>query len=356
MSDDEKVAPRLVQAPKVTPRLPTFSGREAETPFEQWEFEVQCLIREGWPDDEVRLLIRRSLKGQASRTLMNLGTDASVAQVLAKFRTVFGPVLSSSSVMANFYSLRQADGEDAGTFATRLEDCAHQAVQLGRVTRADLDQLLKEAFGAGLRQATKMATGFLLGVESLSFDQLVLEVKRRERDLGLGSSTSVAAVQPSEVERLSAQIAQLTTELSALKNRRGGAQTQAPNRRPLSSRKTHSRQSATRSSEPVTLPPQGYGSEAPFPGFSFAAGTGQSRFPQPTQSRQASSRPNIQGRTRGPITCFRCGQEGHVSSGCRNVPGSFSRPAETRQSLNWALPVVGGYPQAFPPAYWAPPQ
>ena len=102
---------------RVLPRLPLFSG-DGDVTFDQWEFEVQCLIKEHWAEDDLKLLIRRSLKGQASRTLMNLGTDATVAQIVKKFQSVYGTILTSTSIMAQFYSLRQTPGEDAGSFAS----------------------------------------------------------------------------------------------------------------------------------------------------------------------------------------------------------------------------------------------
>ncbi|GFO14967.1 modulator of apoptosis 1-like [Plakobranchus ocellatus] len=165
---------------KVMPRLPVFTGESKDCSFDQWEFEVQCLIKEAWPEDEVKLLIRRSLRGQASRTLMNLGTDASLATIMAKFKSVYGHILSLNTVMATFYSMKQAETEDAGSFAQRLEDTAHQAVTLGRVEQKELNALLKEAFCAGLKPQTKLITGFLLENKALTFDQLSLEVKRRD--------------------------------------------------------------------------------------------------------------------------------------------------------------------------------
>ena len=57
----------------ILPRLPLFSGETKDAAFNLWKYEVECLRAEGKREADVRLAIRRSLKGQASRTLMTLG-------------------------------------------------------------------------------------------------------------------------------------------------------------------------------------------------------------------------------------------------------------------------------------------
>ena len=289
MNDQEENKTKM----RVLPRLPTFSG-EGEMNFDQWQFEVDCLVKEKWPEDELKLLIRRSLKGKASRTLMNLGVNASVEEIITKFKNVFGTILTASSVMAQLYSLRQNPGEDAGVFASRLEDCAHQAVKLGRVTHRELDALLKEAFCAGLRSQTKLATGYLIENKKLSFDELTFAVKRKERDLGEPQAKAI-----SEVAELRAQVAQLTTELKALK----GA--------------SHSGDAAR-----VQNDQQHYRYEQ-----------GRDRYHRPQNNFRAASNSNratggsvaFPPRTGRPVTCYRCGAEGHIARGCRNnIPSSLN--------------------------------
>ena len=122
---EERVTFSSERALQMPPRLPIFSGDAKDSPFDLWLFEVQCLQVEKRAENEIKTSIRRSLKGQASRTLMLLGIEASVEDIIVKFKSVFGPIQSTSTVLSTFYSIKQREGEDAGVFASRLEDCAY---------------------------------------------------------------------------------------------------------------------------------------------------------------------------------------------------------------------------------------
>ena len=195
------------------PRLPQFSGEAKDANFAIWKYEVQCLINEKRSDTEIKTAIRRSLRGRASRTLLTLGEDASSADILNKFKSVFGSTQTAQTVLSTFYTLRQKDGEDAGTFAGRLEDVITQAVDLGRVKRGQVDKMLCEAFEEGLRSSVRAATSYLFGLNH-PFDTLQMEVKRKERQLGL---TTEKADDKEKVEKLTATVQQLTAEVKALR-------------------------------------------------------------------------------------------------------------------------------------------
>ncbi|GFR97681.1 hypothetical protein ElyMa_004483700 [Elysia marginata] len=89
---------------------------------------------------------------------------------------------------------------------------ASEAVTLKRVRPEETNELLKEAFEGGLQRATRAATAYLFTADR-SLDQLQLEVKRKERELGLLQPVTVAAAQDSQLTKLAAQINQLQTEI-----------------------------------------------------------------------------------------------------------------------------------------------
>ena len=57
-------------------KLPNFTGdKEAETSYDLWFYEVECLMRDNVKYSTILQNIRRSLLGNAARVLMRLGTE-----------------------------------------------------------------------------------------------------------------------------------------------------------------------------------------------------------------------------------------------------------------------------------------
>ena len=142
-----------------------------------------------------------------------------------------------------------------------------------------------------IRDRTRAATAYLIDTVQ-SFDELKVAVKRKESELGLLSQPSAASLhsmQAAEIAQLTSQLEQMRAEINHLRNERETASyTPAPGR---------ANYSHNRSNQPISRPP----------------------------SQQPPMRP-----TREPVTCYRCGQQGHVKRGCRNPPlngsGSAQRP------------------------------
>ena len=61
------------------PRLSIFSGEKKDADYDVWKYEVLCLQKEGtYSADAILHAVRRSMKGEAVRVLMNCGSTASL--------------------------------------------------------------------------------------------------------------------------------------------------------------------------------------------------------------------------------------------------------------------------------------
>ena len=314
---------------RVTTRLPDFSGEAKHTSFEIYKYEIMCLIQEGVKETNIRAAIRRSVRGQAQKTLLILGTDAKVSDILKKFETTFGPTLSAQTVLANLYTMKQREGEDAGSFGARLEDTVQQAITLGRASRTEADKMLREAFQGGLARHTKMATAYLLADSNVAFDRLVLEVKRVEQELNLvGAGQLNAIARPDgEVEKLREMVAQLQRKVVELEKRQAdgpGSALQSG----LAGGQNH--YSYGRGHQPQDGSFRGRGNQnAP---NSFSRGWGF----QPSRGRASMSQgQGSREQGRHSKVCYTCG-----------VPGHFSRECARGGHLNEQQPGGRGHSQA----------
>ena len=334
--DDTKAQSSSSHSYQPLPKLPIFSGEDRHTSFENWDFEIQCLEAEGTNKVKIIAAIRRSLQGQAILTLRTLGIAnvKDLQKIREKFKAVYGSTLSSQTVMSNFFQIKQKDGETAGSFAMRLENCLAQAVELKRVEEDDKEPMLKEAFKAGLNTQLKMGVDYLFSCKDKSFDQLVVLVKTKEEELGLdhkkGKINSASAVQNEQIEQLTATVAQLKTELQNLKQMKSettqfsgppGQYTGPPGPPgpPGHFSGPHGHYNGP--------PGQFGGQRQQGPRHYGHRSQGQHRHifrpnrpPQPMQGANHDGANNAyQHAQTTPPQCWKCGQIGHLQRGCRNL-------------------------------------
>ena len=112
-------------------RVSTFSGSSKDCSFEQFRYDVQCLIKQGCPEGMVLTAIKRSIKGQAQEIVLHMGEDATVNDIITRFDLMFGDVNPPHVLLAQFYSAFQAPGESITDWYARLEDIA------SKITRKD---------------------------------------------------------------------------------------------------------------------------------------------------------------------------------------------------------------------------
>ena len=120
------------------PKFTVFSGEEPrqknEASFEEWQYEVKCTQNEGiYPDHAIAQSIRRSLKDQAKKVLLPMGTTSSVQDILDRLESVFGNVAAGESVMQEFYTATQKQDETVTAWGLRLEEILQKAVSKGHV-------------------------------------------------------------------------------------------------------------------------------------------------------------------------------------------------------------------------------
>ncbi|PJE78479.1 hypothetical protein CI610_02585 [invertebrate metagenome] len=181
-----KVDPDVQPAPAHTVtdnpvvRISVFSGEEKDT-YDVWQYEVgSLLVKHG--EEVVATALRRSLKGRASKVVMNVGPNASVREIVAKMDSIFGAVEKGENLLAKFFSARQKEGEDVSTWSCRLEDIMNKAVQQGDVPDRNAEGMLRTMFWSGLRREIKDVTGQKYDTVR-PFDELRIAVHQVERDL-----------------------------------------------------------------------------------------------------------------------------------------------------------------------------
>lgn len=106
------------------PRLSIFYGENAtkgEVDYEQWRYEVKSLLlEETYKEDMIMQAIRRSVRGEAIRILMRLGTGVDIETILEKFESVYGTVDTKEELLAKLYSAKQGESEDITAWSFRL--------------------------------------------------------------------------------------------------------------------------------------------------------------------------------------------------------------------------------------------
>ena len=177
-------------APTQSPRIVFFSGDSGKAEhgsYQQWRHEVHCLINERQSQASILQAMRRSLKGSAAEALLNLGPQASCQQILDKFDVIYGNVLSSDTMLENFFTARQAEKETAATWGCRLESLLKQAKEKG-VETGNSELILRKKFWRGLNNP-ELKNALRHRVDAgESFMQLLVATRTIEHEMNLGKT------------------------------------------------------------------------------------------------------------------------------------------------------------------------
>lgn len=223
------------------PRIVVFSGEPKgdQVSFDVWKYDVKCLINEGLhKGPEIYQAARKSLRGEASRIAMRLGSKASIRDLIDKLDGIYGIVEAGENLLAQFYSAFQKPDEDVAAWGCRLEDILEKAVEQEQVQRTAVVEMLHNKFWMGLKQQLKDATRH--NFENIKdFDKLRVQIRRVEHELMLSSGTindmgkkdkksaqvkMVSAVQDgvsqplSDIEQLKAMVCNLSKKVDVLQD------------------------------------------------------------------------------------------------------------------------------------------
>lgn len=174
----------VVQVVTQPPQIIKFSGevKGDQGSFDLWRYEVRSLMNEGIHKLEtIHQAVRRSLRGEASRIAMRLGSEATLNTLLEKMESVYGTIEYGEDILAQFYSANQQEDEDVITWGFRLENILDKAIEQKQITKAVASDMLRSKFWTGLKQDLKDATRHSYETTT-DFDKLRVQIRRVEQE------------------------------------------------------------------------------------------------------------------------------------------------------------------------------
>jgi hypothetical protein len=307
-------AASVVRNKEFLPRIPIFSGtppsKSDHVPFEVWHYELQCLLKSNvYSSASILQAARLSLRGEASRVAVRLGTDATVQQLLDKMKHLYGTVDAGEDLLARFYSASQKDDESVLQWSGRLEDLLQEALQAGKIKGTDSSEILKNKFWNGLKHPLHEISGYKFD-QNLTYEEFLVEVRKIEQSLSGRDSKST----------------QKPTKITGRSNVQQQPEGASANDNPTSDANAILLQLQTQVNALTEQMNQ-------LSGQVYAAKT----------STQSSNSQSTATQQRPPPTCWNCGKVGHVRAVCRNklnlnyqwsLPWGMQRPAHNRQPQN----------------------
>ena len=208
------------------PKFTAFSGEEprpkTEASYEEWRFEVKCLIEEGeYSEHVIAQAIRKSLRGWAKRELASLGVSPSVEMMLNRLENAFGNVASGQSLLQEFYSTSQKQDEIAVAWGLRLEEILQKASEKGLVRAEDKDEMLRNKFWRSLRSDRLKNKTMVQFHKGLDFVSLRKAVREEEHEMKLATGIQQQVMNTPEIkntEEMTAQLKKLLEEMETFKN------------------------------------------------------------------------------------------------------------------------------------------
>ena len=182
-------------AHSIHPKVFTIPGGDpkpkSEATFEEWEYEVECTRNENvCSNTAITQAVRKSLRGQAKRVILPLGTYAKVEDLMERLENVFCNVASGQSILTEFYTASQSETETITAWGLRFEEIFQRSIEKGKARETDRDSTLREQFWKSfgserLKNATRVK------YETIeSFKLLRKAVRAEENEMKLTPSIS----------------------------------------------------------------------------------------------------------------------------------------------------------------------
>ena len=93
----------------------------------------------------------RSLRGGSGKIAVKLGSGASVTTLLHKLDSSYGIIERKETILEEFYSAHQRQGETVSAWGCRLEDILNKGIQKGQILMTSSQTMLKDKFWTGMQ-------------------------------------------------------------------------------------------------------------------------------------------------------------------------------------------------------------
>ncbi|XP_053405159.1 trichohyalin-like [Mercenaria mercenaria] len=138
-----------------TPEISPFSGDEAkpksEVTLNEWKAEIRSLIATAlYPEKMITQAVRKSLKGQAKKVLLNLDPNARAEEIIERTEDIFGDMSSKQTIYTEFYTASQKPDESIADWGLRLEEILIKASTKKSITPDERNEMLKDKFWRSL--------------------------------------------------------------------------------------------------------------------------------------------------------------------------------------------------------------